>query len=173
MSTPPMLVPGLLQTEAYARALTKATLPYASTEEIERYVRGRMERQKVSEAPTGPLLWEVIHEAALRVPVGGPEVMREQLLRLVEVGRSSRALVQVHPSSAGPHPFMMGVVSLMTFTDAPRLVYVEGPHSGQLVEEPALVDRYQASYDLARAAALPPEASLTLIESVAEDWAKS
>ncbi|MDF4251129.1 helix-turn-helix transcriptional regulator [Streptomyces sp. WMMB303] len=169
----PMLVPGLLQTEAYARALMKTVSPYASMDEIEQNVRVRMDRQEILKNSTGPMLWEIVHEAALRVPVGGPDVMRNQLSWLVEVGRSPRAVVQVHPYSAGPHMLMLGVFSFMTFADAPPLVYSEGPHSGQLVEEPAVVERYQATYDLARAAALPPEASLTLIESVAEDWANS
>ncbi|MGW1672792.1 helix-turn-helix domain-containing protein [Streptomyces sp. NPDC002324] len=168
----PMLVPGLLQTEGYARALTRATLPYASDEEVEGYVRARMERQKILDDPTGPKLWEIVHEAALRVPVGGPDVMREQLARIAQIAQTRRVVVQVHPFAAGPHTFMMGVVSIMHFDDAPPAAYVEGPHSGQLIDEPALVDRYHASYDLARAAALPPEASLALIESVAEDFVK-
>ncbi|WND37129.1 helix-turn-helix transcriptional regulator [Streptomyces sp. BB1-1-1] len=168
----PMLVPGLLQTEAYARALTKATLPYGAADEVERYVRARVERQRILSDPTGPLLWQIVHEAALRVPVGGADVMAEQLAWLGELARTRGVLIQVHPYGAGPHTFMMGVVSLMTFRDAPPVAYVEGPHSGQLIEDPALVERYQTSYDLARAAALPPEASLTLIESVAEDLLK-
>ncbi|MFF9753381.1 Scr1 family TA system antitoxin-like transcriptional regulator [Streptomyces sp. NPDC014344] len=168
----PMLVPGLLQTEAYARALTRATLPYASMDEVEGYVRARVERQQILNDSTGPLLWEIVHEAALRVPVGGADVMAEQLAWLAELAGTRGVLIQVHPYEAGPHTFMMGVVSLMTFRDAPPVAYVEGPHSGQLVDDPALVERYQTSYDLARAAALPPEASLTLIESVAEDLSK-
>ncbi|MEU3156083.1 helix-turn-helix transcriptional regulator [Streptomyces griseoincarnatus] len=168
----PMLVPGLLQTEGYARALTRATLPYASTDEVEGYVRARVERQRILEDSAGPLLWEIVHEAALRVPVGGTDVMAEQLAWLAELAGTRGVLIQVHPYEAGPHTFMMGVVSLMTFRDAPPVAYVEGPHSGQLIDEPALVERYQTSYDLARAAALPPEASLTLIESVAEDLPK-
>ncbi|MCM2577557.1 helix-turn-helix domain-containing protein [Streptomyces meridianus] len=166
----PMLVPGFLQTEAYARALTRATLPLAADEDVEGHVRTRMQRAQLLTLPTAPKLWEIIHEAALRVPVGGPKVMHEQLLALAEGIRSRRFLVQVHPYSAGAHTFMTGMVSLMTFEDAPPVAYVEGAHIGQLIDESAVVERYRASYDLARAAALAPEASLTLIESVAKDY---
>ena len=166
----PMLVPGFLQTEAYARALTRATLPLAPDEQVAGYVGARMERACLMDEPSAPKLWEIIHEAALRVPVGGKEVMREQLLHIAKAARTRRALIQIHPYSAGPHTFMTGMVSMMSFDDAPSVVYVEGAHTGQLIDEPTLVERYRASYDLARAAALSPEASLALIESAAEDY---
>jgi transcriptional regulator with XRE-family HTH domain len=166
----PMLVPGFLQTEGYARALTRATLPLAPDQEIEGHVKTRMERACLLNNPAAPKLWEIIHEAALRVPVGGPAVMREQLLSIAEAVRARRLLVQVHPFSAGAHTFMTGMVSLMTFEDAPPVAYIEGAHIGQLIDETSLVERYRASYDLARAAALSPEASLTLIESAAKDY---
>ncbi len=167
-----MIVPGLLQTEAYARALTRATLPYASDEEVEGHVLARMERQKILDSPTRPLLWMILHESALLVEVGGPTVMKEQLERIIHLVRERKVLVQVHPYKAGPHAFMNGAVSLMTFNDEPPVVYVEGPHFGQLADDPAVVARHQASYDLARAAAMPLEASLARIESVAKDYAK-
>ncbi|MDJ1130832.1 helix-turn-helix domain-containing protein [Streptomyces iconiensis] len=166
----PMLVPGFLQTEAYARALSRATQPLASEEEIERHVKTRMDRARQLLDPTGPKLWAILHEAALRITVGSPEVMREQLLHIAEIARTRGALVQVQPNSAGPHPFMMGTVLLMTFDDAPSVVYSEGAHSGQLIDDPALVERNQESYDLARAAALSPEASQALIASATKDY---
>ncbi|MGH3313530.1 MAG: DUF5753 domain-containing protein, partial [Streptomyces sp.] len=169
----PMLVPGLLQTEAYARGLTQATLPFATEDEIETHVTARMERGRRLDDPTAPELWAIIHEAALRVPVDGPEVSREQLDQLSElIRRQTRVVVQVIPFSAGPHPLMYGTTILMTFADAPSVAYTEGAHAGQLIDEPPLVAKYQRSYDHVRAAALSPKASLTLIESAAKDYTK-
>ncbi|MFE2870999.1 Scr1 family TA system antitoxin-like transcriptional regulator [Embleya sp. NPDC059259] len=167
----PMLVPGFLQTEAYARAFTKSARPFAAEDEIEELVRTRMERARLLEKEHPPKVWEIIHEAALHVVVGSPEVMHEQLLAVVEAGRSRRYLVQVHPFTGGPHPFMTGVVSLMSFADSSPVVYVEGAYTGQLIDDPTVAGRYRKAYDLARAAALSPAASLLLIESVAKGFA--
>ncbi|QPP07411.1 helix-turn-helix domain-containing protein [Streptomyces bathyalis] len=169
----PMLVPGLLQTEAYARALTRAAQTFAPDDEIEGHVRARMERARLLDHPTAPELWVVIHEAALRVPVGGPAVMTEQLERLVGMGRGHhRIVVQVMPFAAGAPAFLNGTVINMTFADSPAVTYTESAYAGQLIDEPALVRQYSKAYDLVRAAALSPEASLARIESVAEDYAK-
>ncbi|MFF3819390.1 Scr1 family TA system antitoxin-like transcriptional regulator [Streptomyces bluensis] len=166
----PMLVPGLLQTEAYARAITRATLPLAGDDVIEGYVSVRLERQRVLDGPTRPLLWAVLHETVLRVPMGGPAVMSHQLRHIVGMVDRREALVQVLPFTAAADAFMNGLVSIMTFPDAPPVVYTEGPGVGQLVEEPALVEQCQRSYDLVRAAALSPAASLALLKSAAEGY---
>lgn len=167
----PMLVPGLLQTEAYARGLTRATLPFAPAQEVEEHVQARMDRARRLDDPTAPELWAIVHEAALRVPVDGPEVMREQLDRLRELARShTRVVVQVVPFSAGPHPLMYGTTILMTFADAPSVAYTEGAHTGQLIDEPPLVAKSQRSYDHVRAAALSPKASLPVIASAVKEY---
>lgn len=168
----PMLVPGLLQTAGYARAITRATSPLASEEEVEEHVRARLDRQRLLREPTAPQLWAVIHETVLRVPMGGAAVMCEQLLHVAELGRTRRIMVQVLPFTAAAHAVVNGMASLMTFSDAPPVVYTEGAGTGQLIEEPALVEQSQKSYDHVRAAALSPVASLTLLESVAEDYTR-
>jgi transcriptional regulator with XRE-family HTH domain len=165
----PMLVPGLLQTEAYARALTRATLPLTPQEEVEEHVRARIDRQRLLSEPTAPYLWAMLHETVLRVPMGGPSVMREQLLHIADLGRSHRVLVQVLPFAAAADASMHGMASMMVFDDAPPVVYTEDAITGRLIDEPALVERYETSYDLVRAAALSPKASLALIESAAKD----
>lgn len=167
-----MLVLRLLQTESYARALTRAAHPFAATDVIEGHVRTRMERTSPLDSPTAPVLWVVLHEAALLLPVGGNAVMAEQLSHLAEQTDSRpRIVTQVLPFSAGAHPFLHGSMTLMQFTDAPTVVYTEGAYSGQLVEEPLLVEQFRSAYDLARAAALSPEASLQRIVSAAKEFA--
>lgn len=167
----PMLVPGLLQTEAYARALIRETQRFAPDREVDAHVTARMERGQLLDNPTAPELWVTIHEAALRVPVGGRAVMAEQLRQLVALGQGHhRVLVQVLPFSAGAAAFLNGTVIGMSFTAAPSVTYTESAYTGQLVDEPALVTQFRKAYDLVRAAALSPEASLDLIASAAEDF---
>ncbi|MEU0086176.1 helix-turn-helix transcriptional regulator [Streptomyces sp. NPDC006274] len=140
----PMLVPGLLQTEGYARALVSAAQRFEAQEVVERLVRTRMDRQALLDSPTAPLLWVVLHESALRVRVGDCDVMAEQLTTLVGVARTSRRLlVQVLPFEAGAAAFLNGTTIHMTFDEAPRVVYTESAFTGQLVEEPALASAFQ------------------------------
>ncbi|MGW0786463.1 helix-turn-helix domain-containing protein [Streptomyces sp. NPDC002913] len=167
-----MVVPGLLQTESYARALTRAAHPYASDDVIDNHVRTRMERGSLLDAPLAPVLWVILHEAALSVPVGGAPVIAEQLEHLHAQGSTRpRVVVQVLPFSAGANPLMDTAVTLMHFSDEPPAAYTEAAYSGQLVEDPRLVERISSAYDLARASALSPEASLSLIESAAKGHA--
>ncbi|MFF4181875.1 Scr1 family TA system antitoxin-like transcriptional regulator [Streptomyces sp. NPDC001691] len=167
----PMVVPGLLQTPAYTRALTRAGRPFASEEDIEHNVSTRTERAKLLDGPTAPELWCILHESALRIPVGGPEVMREQLAHICKLADSGAVVVQLLPFAAGPLPLMHASVKVMTFTDAPPVIYLEAAHSGQLLDTPALVASYIKAYDLARAVALSPDASLSLIRAAMEDYA--
>lgn len=166
-----MLVPGILQTEAYARHLTRLWMPFAADDEVEQHVRARMDRARLLARPDAPQFWAIIHEAALRVVVGDREVMAEQLAHLAATVRSRRILFQVQPFASGPHIFMNSVVSLMKFDDAPPMAYVEGAHNGRLIDDPALVAQYESSYDIARASSLSFAESLDMIESMAEDYA--
>jgi transcriptional regulator with XRE-family HTH domain len=165
-----MFVPGLLQTEAYARAVFRAAQPIAEANRVEEQVAARMSRATKLEDPTKPLLWFVLDEAVIRRPVGGLAVMREQLDHIADLIRHDRIIVQVLPYSVGAHA-LAGPLFLMTFADAPPVAYVEGPQTGNLLEDPTLVAKCQLSYDLVRAAALSPGASLALIESAMEEYA--
>ncbi|MFF7307382.1 Scr1 family TA system antitoxin-like transcriptional regulator [Streptomyces sp. NPDC008137] len=166
----PALVPGLLQTPAYARAVTLAMNPFAPDEFIAEKVSGRLERAQILKDATRPVYWVILHENVLRIPVGGPAVMAEQLERVVALARERTVMVQVLPYAAGAYAVMTGDLRLMEFDDAPPTAYTEAVYSGTLLDDPAVVKHAQSAYDLLRAAALPPEASLDLIESAAEDF---
>ncbi|MEU9899642.1 helix-turn-helix transcriptional regulator [Streptomyces phaeochromogenes] len=165
----PTVVPGLLQTREYAQAVFLAGNPLAADEYIEELLKGRMARTRLLKDATRPMYWVVLHETVLRVQVGGPAVMAHQLDHIAALVRERKALLQVLPFATGAHPAMGKMMKLMGFEDAPPTVYTEGVFSGNLLDEPAVVRRTQSSYDLIRAAALSSEASLTLIESAAED----
>ncbi|MFC9270916.1 helix-turn-helix domain-containing protein [Streptomyces zhihengii] len=166
----PTLIPGLLQTDAYARSLVRAAMPLASDDEVEEKVSARMARARLFEEDhKKPMYWAILSEVLLRQPVLASPQSAEQLAHIVALAKRRRIIPQVLPWNCGPHPLMMGMAKLMNFPDAPPLVYLESQHSGDTIDDPALVNEYRRSYDLLRAAALPPEASLALIERAAED----
>ncbi|PWK72126.1 transcriptional regulator with XRE-family HTH domain [Streptomyces sp. CG 926] len=166
----PMLVPGLLQTPAYARAISRAAMPRATDETIETLVAARMGRARLFDRECPPDLWVVLDESVLRRPALSAPQMAELLEHIAAVVRRTRAILQVVPETTAAHALMMGMAKLMTFPDAPPVVYVESLHSGQLIDFPALVKEYRRSYDLLRAAALPPGASLALLDAAAEGY---
>ncbi|NUV58791.1 helix-turn-helix transcriptional regulator [Streptomyces sp. CAI-85] len=167
----PSLIPGLLQTRAYAQAVFRAYQPTASDDEIENLVEARLSRARLIADPTPPLLWWVLDEAALRRVVGSPRTMAENLHRIAALIRGHRIIAQVLPFRVGTIGALGGGIKLMTFTDAPPLAYLDGIGIGQLIDDPATVARCELSYDLLRASALSPQESLALIESAAEDYA--
>ncbi|MFE0761940.1 helix-turn-helix domain-containing protein [Streptomyces smyrnaeus] len=167
----PSLLPGVLQTEAYARAVVEAALPLELPDEVATKVNGRLARaQLLEQDPKKPLFWAILHENLLRQPLLDPAGMAEQLAHIADLAQARRIVPQVLPLSAGPHPFMTGMTAIMTFADAPALVYTEGLHSGEVVDDPALVAEYRRSYDLLRAVALSPKASLAMILDAVEDY---
>jgi transcriptional regulator with XRE-family HTH domain len=123
----PHCVPGLLQTEDYARVLLRTGFPGASEEEIDRRVALRMQRQELLTRPRAPLLWAVVEEHVLRRRVGDPQVMRDQIDRLVEASALPNVTLQVMPFRAGPHPGMFGPFQLFRFEipELPDIVYTE------------------------------------------------
>ncbi len=120
------LVPGLLQTEDYARAVIGGALG-ESPEEAERRVALRVARQMLLTRPGAPGLWAVVDEAVLRRPVGGPKVMRAQLERLIEATKLSNVTLQVLPFDAGVHQAMASSFTILRFPDPglPDVVYLE------------------------------------------------
>ncbi|MGW7576732.1 helix-turn-helix domain-containing protein [Streptomyces sp. NPDC054765] len=167
----PQLIPGLLQTRAYAWAVCRAYQPTAPEDVIEETVTARLERARLLDHPTTPLLWVVLDEAVLRRRTGGPEVMAEALWHVAELVRKHRVVLQVLPFSAGAHASLNGALKLMSFEDAPTLAHLEVLNASKLEDDPATVARHNLTYDLLGASALSPQDSLALIESVAEDYA--
>ncbi|MFD4480089.1 helix-turn-helix domain-containing protein [Streptomyces sp. NPDC058471] len=165
-----LLIPGLLQTRAYAREIFRAYHPTATDDVIDTQVEVRLERAHLLDNPTTPLLWAIVDEAALRRTVGGDAVMAEALRHVAGLARKRRIIVQVLPFDAGAHAAMDGPLKLMEFESAPPLSFVEAPDMGKLLDDPATVARHALMFDLLQAAALPLRDSLALIESLAQDY---
>ncbi|MFD3355526.1 helix-turn-helix domain-containing protein [Streptomyces fradiae] len=166
----PTVIPGLLQTEPYMRALFQAERAQ-SQEEVDAKVHGRLGRADLFEPPHHvPEYWVILHEAVLKMPVLPPRQMADQLEHIAGLARRRRIIPQVVPWNAGAHPLMLSNVMTLSFSDATPLVYTESQHHGVTVDDPGVVKRYRKSYDLLRAVALPPEATLSLISRVAEDY---
>jgi hypothetical protein len=137
------LVPGLLQTEAYARALIRQGSA-ATEEEIGRRGELRASRQEILRRPDAPQLWAVVDEGALRRPVGSREVVRGQLRYLAEMADHPAVTLQVLPFSTGAHPAMGGPFTILRFAepDLADVVYIEQLTSALYLEKPAEVDSY-------------------------------
>ena len=163
------LVTGLLQTEAYARAVMTAAMRADPDEEMERQIAVRLERQKRLVAPDAPALWAVMNEAVLHRQVGGPDVMRDQLAHIGQLAGRPNVTIQVLPFNAGAHPAMLGSFTVMQFPDpADRdVVYVETGTGALYLEKPEDVRRYSLMIDYLRAQALGPAESRALIAQLA------
>ncbi|MFD9221869.1 Scr1 family TA system antitoxin-like transcriptional regulator [Streptomyces sp. NPDC060064] len=166
----PKLVPGILQTEAYAREVLGSGHPPKNAEERDRLLVTRLERARILDNFDSPVVWTMLDEAVLRRPVGGPAVMCEQLRHILALGDSRRVRVHVLPFSVGAHAMLEGFVSLMWFDDLPPIAYVEGLKSGRVWEVPSVVRQCQEVYDHALGDALSHRKSLALIRSVAEEY---
>ncbi|MFF8485957.1 helix-turn-helix domain-containing protein [Streptomyces antibioticus] len=162
------VVPGLLQTEDYARAVLSLDALLIGKEQLEERVAARMGRQERLSASDRPELWVIRDEAVLRRPIGGNAVMRNQLARLLDAAAERHITVQVLPFDQGGHEAMGGSLTILTLPDGSEVAYTEGSDYGQLIEEPAHISRYKVIYDRLRAAALPPLMSLDMIRSAME-----
>ncbi|GAA2445981.1 helix-turn-helix transcriptional regulator [Streptomyces glaucus] len=165
-----MHVPGLLQTEEYARAVFAAVLPALSRLEIELRVAHRMERQQVFERAEPLPYMAYVHEAALRMPYGGSEVLRQQLDHLTTQSERDTIDVRVVPMSVGGFP---GAGHALLYADGavPQLdtVQLDSAHGPEFTGAEAQLTKYRAHLDWMDNAALPPAASRDLIRNVARE----
>jgi transcriptional regulator with XRE-family HTH domain len=160
-----LLVPGLLQTRDYASAVLRALQPSLDAEQFERWVDLRLRRQSLLDRAGAPALWTILDEAVLRRPVGGAEVMREQLRRLAEAAERTNVTVQVLPFAAGEHAGMDGGFTIFGFsrsTDS-DVVHLDNSSGDLYLEDPEEIQRYNEVFDQLRTAALRPDESLALV----------
>jgi transcriptional regulator with XRE-family HTH domain len=158
---------GLVQTRGYARHLIRGTLHKPPPEELEEMVEVRLRRQE----RIGKLdLWTIITEEVLLRPVGGTDVMREQLQHLIELAQHARVDVQVLPLEAGEHVGQRGPFTVLRFDPPVELqaVYLEGNRWEACIEDAATVEPYQRDFELLRAKALDPDSSVTFIRRLIE-----
>jgi transcriptional regulator with XRE-family HTH domain len=167
----PHCVPGLLQTEDYARVLLRTGFPGATEEELDRRVALRMARQKLLERPQAPLLWAVVEEHVLRRRVGGPSVMRGQIDRLVEATALPNVTLQVMPFNAGPHPGMFGPFQLFRFdiAELPDIVYTESLTGAVYLEERPDTAAYREVLDRMSAQAAPVQDTGALLGEIRKE----
>jgi transcriptional regulator with XRE-family HTH domain len=160
------IVPGLLQTPEYARAMHEADLAEEYTpERIEEHVEVRMRRQNLLTREDPPLqLSVVLDEAVLHRAVGGPAVMGAQLDRLIEAAKLPNVTIQVIPYATGAHPAMDSMFDILDFGNtAPNVVYVEGLMGFIYVERPEDINRYRKVFEHLRTVALTPQESAELM----------
>jgi hypothetical protein len=138
-------VPGLFQTEDYARAVTLLGHRSAPAQEIERRVSLRVRRQEILSRPGGPKVWAVIDESALSRALGGLAVMRTQLEHLIEMAELPQVTLQVMPFDRGGHSAAGGSFSILRFgePDLPDVVYIEQLTGALYLDRPVEVDHYR------------------------------
>ncbi|GGK67638.1 helix-turn-helix domain-containing protein [Streptomyces flaveus] len=166
----PNVIPGLLQTGAYMRGLIQYGAPWTPPDTVDERVRARMARAELWKRADQPTYWGILRESVIRNTPLPPEVMAEQLEHIIDVIRSTQSVLQIVPETTPWHPLAGGMAKIMTFADAPPLVWTESDFEGRIVDYPATVKEYRRKYDLLRAVALSPDASLAMIEEAARTY---
>ncbi|THA72776.1 transcriptional regulator [Streptomyces sp. A0958] len=160
-----MLIPGLLQTEAYAMALHRGRVPAYSEGEIVYLVEARLERQRVLERTPPPRIGYVIEESVLERTLGGPEVLKEQLRHMLDcIERYNHLTVQVMPSAQHTHAGLNGPMQLMSTAEGRALLFAEGQGGGRLISKPEQVSDMFDLFGILRAQAHNPWQSAEIIE---------
>lgn len=169
-----LLVPGLLQTEGYTRAVIKAIRPDARESDLERRIAGRLQRQRLLVESDPPEYWAVIDEAVLHRPVGGPTVMHKQLTHLLKLAELPHVNIQVMPFENGAHCAMEGPFLILGFPELtdPDVVYVENTTSGVYLEQHSDVRTYTLMFDHLRAYSARPDESIAMVTRMAQRWSE-
>ena len=168
------IVPGLMQTPAYARAMHEAGIPKFTPERIDQLIEVRLTRQRLLVQKQPVRLEVVLDEAVLHRLVGGPAVMKGQLDRLIELSDEPNVSMQVIPYSAGAHPAMDSTFNILEFTGSvPSVVYVEGLVGWLYIELAQDIERYEQVFDRLRDIALNPKESIELIANVSANYRRA
>jgi hypothetical protein len=164
-------VPGLLQTEEYARAVILLGYADAMPEEIERRVRLRLDRRKILTRANPPQLWAVVDEAALRRPIGGRAVMHNQIEYLIEMTRLPQIRLQVVPFNVGGHAAAGGAFTILRFPDhdLPDVVYLEQLTGALYLDKREDVDEYAGAMGRLSIEAIPPARTAEILEQIRKD----
>ncbi|WP_424534830.1 helix-turn-helix domain-containing protein [Sphaerisporangium viridialbum] len=165
----PLLVPGLLQTEAYARAVFRGHLA-TPEHKVEEQVRARMQRSLILEGGDPPALWVLLDELVLSRPIGGPEVMREQLDHLVTVASHHNVTVQLVPFDSPCTDGLLSGFTIAELPDGPTTVVVDSAGKGEVSADHELVSLILGRYDRLRTEAYRPGESLEKIKGAIHQW---
>lgn len=170
----PLLIPGLLQTADYARALIRSARPQDSDDDIERQVEARLQRQEIFKRDKPPELWAILDEAAIRHEVGGVEVMRAQLSKLLDMSKRRAVTIQVVPFRAGAHASMESNFIVLGFADPDDLdvACVDLLTRSLYLEDRSEVGRYRAAFERLRASAASPADSKQIVAAVVKEMGK-
>ncbi|MGA8114791.1 MAG: DUF5753 domain-containing protein [Actinocatenispora sp.] len=163
------MVPGLLQTEDYARAVLAAAWPPKSPVETERRLAARLDRHRIFDRETPPLLSVVIDESALRRPVGGADVMAAQLRRLVEIAHRPRVKLNVLTFEQSAHTTMDGAFVVLDLPRQERVAYIESTGKGQVLAAPQDVETLTQTFGAIRSEAVPSAESVAFIDRIREE----
>jgi hypothetical protein len=159
------VITGLFQTREYAYELMR---PGRSPEEIEELVAKRMDRQAILGRTRPPRIVTVFDELAIHRVLGGSDVMRGQVARLIEVAEQPNVTLQIVPNGVGSYAGLPGAFTILGCDDGPDMVYIESHVGGQVIADRATVREYEVRYDLIRGAAISADESLKLLHMTLE-----
>jgi hypothetical protein len=164
-------VPGLLQTEDYARAVVMQGAPGLEPDEVDRRVALRLGRQKLLTRDNAPRLWAIVDEAALRRPMGGRDVLAAQIERLMDAVGEPNITLQVMPFKYGGHAAEGGAFTIMRFPEAdlPDMVYMEYLTGALYIEKPEEVERYAAVMERLSVAGTSPERTREILAGLLKE----
>ncbi len=169
----PLLIPGLLQCEEYARTIIRVGNPTHSKAEVDEQVQGRVNRQALLTSERPPLLLVVLDETVLRRPFGGATTMVRQLEHLLELSREPHVVLQIVPFGTERHPGLDGAFTLITVSGQAEILYLESKVSGTPVDDTDGVQVCSRIFGELRGVALPPVASRELMEKVRGEFLES